>query len=214
MIDRHSGSAPPSRTERRRLHPEARRAEIVEAARAVFFRLGYAATSFRAVASAANVSESLLYRYFSSKDELFEVAIRQPLEALLREVQDASSAVARGTTGERPELLEQFHQRMLTAIARLTPYVGIALFAGDGDSGRFYLERMRPLLVSATNVLRESLGGSGAPTVEETVAITALFGMYFGVDIDAVLRGRQLDVAEMSGQLARLLAYGLAGRGA
>lgn len=49
---------------------EARRAQIIEAAREIFSRQGLAQTSMTDLVTAAGVSMGALYRYFASKDEL------------------------------------------------------------------------------------------------------------------------------------------------
>lgn len=61
-------------------HPKARlmarkRAQILEAAREAFLRLGYEGSSMEAIAAAANVSIMTLYRHAESKDDLFGAVI-------------------------------------------------------------------------------------------------------------------------------------------
>lgn len=50
------------------------------AAKEAFGRQGYAATSLRAVARAAEVDPALITHYFGSKDGLFEAALALPLD--------------------------------------------------------------------------------------------------------------------------------------
>ncbi|MFJ9390483.1 TetR/AcrR family transcriptional regulator [Nocardioides sp. NPDC101246] len=54
------------------------RAAVLEHARAVFSERGYHAARLAEVASRAEVSETLVYRYFGSKSGLFEEAIIAP----------------------------------------------------------------------------------------------------------------------------------------
>lgn len=51
---------------------EARKAEITMAARGEFAKKGFYGTSIRDIARAANVSEALIYRHFSSKEALYK----------------------------------------------------------------------------------------------------------------------------------------------
>jgi AcrR family transcriptional regulator len=69
-----------------RAHPrgEARQA-IADAARALFADRGYDGTSMRDVAQRAEVSEALLYRYFSAKTVLFEEAVISPYQGFVDE---------------------------------------------------------------------------------------------------------------------------------
>jgi len=55
-----------------RITREERKISIVESARPLFADKGFNGTSVRAIARAANVSEALLYKHFSSKDELYK----------------------------------------------------------------------------------------------------------------------------------------------
>jgi AcrR family transcriptional regulator len=52
-----------------------RKTAILEAARTLFARRGYAATSMRAIAEAADVSLGLAYNYFSGKEDLLRAII-------------------------------------------------------------------------------------------------------------------------------------------
>lgn len=70
---------------RRNREREERRAAIVEAARAVFLRKGFAAATMDEVAAEAEVSKGTVYLYFESKDALF-VAMSS---AVLEEVRAA-----------------------------------------------------------------------------------------------------------------------------
>ena len=63
-----TGSTSHTRRERR---VAARRAQILEAAEAVFAAKGYHGATTREIAQAADVSEGTLYNYFANKRDLF-----------------------------------------------------------------------------------------------------------------------------------------------
>ena len=71
--------APGSR--RKRLSADARREIIVDAAREVFVAKGFAGARLRDIARRAGITEAYLYRYFTSKTELYHAAIHEPVEA-------------------------------------------------------------------------------------------------------------------------------------
>jgi AcrR family transcriptional regulator len=76
------------------------RAKILQAAWAVFARSGLAAT-MADVASAAGVSQGLAYRYFASKEELFQSLVGEAMQS-----GDAPTIIENpGTPGERLQLL-------------------------------------------------------------------------------------------------------------
>lgn len=56
---------------KKKMSGEQRKAEITMAARGEFAKKGFYGTSIRDIAKAANVSEALIYRHFSSKDALY-----------------------------------------------------------------------------------------------------------------------------------------------
>lgn len=55
--------------------PEERRQEILDTAMKVFYKKGYEKTSISDIAKEMNVAQGLCYRYFSSKEELFDAAL-------------------------------------------------------------------------------------------------------------------------------------------
>src|ERR671932_109181 len=61
----------------RRLPAAARREAILDAAKPVFGASGYHAATTREIASAAGVSEALLYQHFPGKRQLFEAVINR-----------------------------------------------------------------------------------------------------------------------------------------
>jgi AcrR family transcriptional regulator len=68
----------------RRPGPTTTDAAILASARALFGRLGYRATTIRAVAEAAGVNQALVRHFFGSKRQLFVAALQFPAEPLER----------------------------------------------------------------------------------------------------------------------------------
>jgi AcrR family transcriptional regulator len=56
------------------------RALLLEAATELFAERGYAGTTTKEIAARAGVSETLLFRHFSSKQTLFDVAVVEPFD--------------------------------------------------------------------------------------------------------------------------------------
>ncbi|HJU89848.1 MAG TPA: TetR/AcrR family transcriptional regulator [Gemmatimonadaceae bacterium] len=95
----------------RRLRAETRRAHILEHARKLFSRHGYSGTSIGMIASAAGISQGLLYNYFSGKDAL--------LSAMIDEVVvDAESIFAVDAAGSPGERLERLVRAAFDLVAR------------------------------------------------------------------------------------------------
>lgn len=68
---------------RRRLTPDARRAELLRAGERVFTEAAYEDVSIEQIADAAGVSKNLLYHYFGGKRDLYLETIRAATNAML-----------------------------------------------------------------------------------------------------------------------------------
>lgn len=99
---------------RRRLRPEARRAELMEAALAVFAELGFERATLHDVAERAGVTKGALYHYFESKDQLFIELVRARLGTLVL-ASDARIAAA-DSSATREELLREVLQETWTTL--------------------------------------------------------------------------------------------------
>lgn len=85
---------------RKRRSPEEIMQRLLRAASSEFRRAGYAGATTAAIAREAEVTEAQLFRYFSSKAELFRVAVFEPLN---RSFADFNAAqLARGALDTRP----------------------------------------------------------------------------------------------------------------
>src|SRR5882757_2055723 len=93
---------------RRRLRAPERRDQIVSAARAVFSELGVSGTRVRDVAERAGITEPLVYRYFRSKDEIYQLAILEPLDRFIESLTAQTHELAQRSDMSRSQVLEHF----------------------------------------------------------------------------------------------------------
>lgn len=77
-------------TPRRRLSPEVRRRQVLDAAVAVFSESGFHGASMDAVALRAGVSKPLVYAHGGTKEELFVACLRREADRLVRSVTGAT----------------------------------------------------------------------------------------------------------------------------
>lgn len=140
--------------ERRRTNAErthATRAALVAAARDLFVRAGYAATSTPQIAAAAHVTRGALYHHYADKQDLFRAVAEAEAEAVAREIEERTAADPGTAAAERPDTPD-------------TPYGPDAPDAPDAramlvEGARAYLDAMgepgrtRFLLVDAPAVL-------------------------------------------------------------
>ena len=71
-----------TRKTRKDVLSEWRRAEIIEAARRIFARLGYSESNVEQIASEAGIGKGTVYLYFKSKEEVFAAVLATDLETL------------------------------------------------------------------------------------------------------------------------------------
>jgi AcrR family transcriptional regulator len=196
----------------RRLKAAVRREGMIDVAQKVFLRQGYNGARTRDIAEAAGVSEAIIYRHFSSKEELFEAAVLQPLEEHLAVFEAWTNDFALVDNSERLKRSLKIHEHAFATMADIVPLLGVAIFA-DGDSGRvFYRRRIAPLLDRGSTVMRHSLESWPGVDFDPAFLFRAVFGTYLAVTLDANMRGVEVDAAEMARSLTRLISAAVPGR--
>jgi AcrR family transcriptional regulator len=160
-------------TERTEARKAAVRQRIVDAARGLIARGGYAEAQVAAVAERAGVATGTVYRHFPSKADLFAEVFR---EASQREV-DAMAAAADTASGSAPERIaagvESFARRALRgrrmAYALLAEPVDPAVEAERLAFRRAY----RDVLAA---VIAEGIAAGELPSQDAGVSASALVG--------------------------------------
>lgn len=140
---------------------EVRKKEILDASISVFQEKGYDKTSISDIAAALGISQGLCYRYFKSKEEIFESAV----DAYAQHIADKLIGILEDPSKELPEKIscmpdfaniekedrtyydifhgqgtDSFHDRLSLAICRkVCPHVQ-ALFSKECEAGRIRLE--------------------------------------------------------------------------
>jgi AcrR family transcriptional regulator len=95
-------------------HLDARRAQIIDAARARFASHGFARTSMPDLVEASGLSIGAIYRYFASKDEIVTAICEQASQALPAEL--TASAVQEFLEHIRAMAREEGHARLVAQI--------------------------------------------------------------------------------------------------
>jgi len=161
----------------RRLEPEARREQIIEAAIGCFAEVGFGATT-RDLAGRAGVTQALLYRYFASKSELAEAVFERVFLGRLSpvwiiELQDRRTPLA--------IRLCRFYRQYTAAIFT---YEWLRIFMWAGLAGealnRRYLGHVEQRLLAPMRAEIAAEPGLAAPDME---AMWALHGgiVYIGI---------------------------------
>lgn len=166
--------------------PEVRRQELLDAAMELFSQRGYEETSMADIAKKAQVVQGLCYRYFDSKQKLFQEAMEQyvrtccaaylplihdrtrpileRLDAMAQACLDTDQDSQYSAFYHRPEN-QELHEELSLRICRyLEPHVAEELQAAC-DSGELHLPYPQ---VTASYLLHSQIGlmGEGDPSLE------------------------------------------------
>jgi AcrR family transcriptional regulator len=159
----------------RRRRKEARPAELLDAALALFVEKGFAATRSEEVARAAGVSKGTLYLYFPSKEELLKAVIQHYIANEIA----AGAEEAATLEGPTPEALSQL---LLTWWGRMyeSPASGVFKLVltevrNFPEIAQFYVERViEPGEALVANLLRRGIERGEFAPVDVDVAVHTL----------------------------------------
>jgi AcrR family transcriptional regulator len=115
---------------RRRLSKEARRAQLIAAAEAVFSEVGYSGATMELVAAHDGVTRSLLYEHFASIDEIYLECHRTAREEMQQRVFEAAALAA-------PDLQDQLRAGLLAYFSYFSerPHCFELLYGPGGAGG-------------------------------------------------------------------------------
>lgn len=155
--------------------PDARPAEILDAALKLFAEKGFAATTMAELAAMAGVTAGTIYRYFPSKDALIDAVVDRHLDftwARGREI-----AEAYGTRTAR-EIVELLMRRWAAALTQ--PEAAALLLVMVREAGQFppsakkYVEQLQTGCLAIERALRHGIVRGEFPLLDVTVTARAL----------------------------------------
>jgi AcrR family transcriptional regulator len=118
------------------------RAEILDAARALFAERGFAGTSIRGIAADAGVDPALVHHYFGTKDDLFVASLQLPVDPRER----LAPALVGGADGAAERILRVFLEIWDEPENRLG-LLGLARSVLDGTGERLLREGFLPVVL-------------------------------------------------------------------
>jgi len=184
-----------------KVKPDDTRARIVEAAEALFLRLGYAKTAVADIAAELKMSPANVYRFFPSKNAIVEAICQR----CLAEVEEQAWAIARAKcpAADRLERLVvdilKYHKENLLTETRVNDIVLVAI-ENSWAAIRAHKETMRTVVEV---ILRDGIATGELETIdprqvsEEFMRATVSFchpvlvaqGLQDGEDLEASARG-------------------------
>jgi AcrR family transcriptional regulator len=135
-------SFPPDNCPFRRRRKEARPAELLDAALALFVEKGFAATRSEEVARAAGVSKGTLYLYFPSKEELLKAVIQHYVANEIAAGAEEAAAIDGPTGAALEQLLVGWWARMYESPASGVFKLVVTEVRNFPEIAQFYVERV------------------------------------------------------------------------
>jgi AcrR family transcriptional regulator len=174
-----------ARTWRQRAVADARRALVLEAARATFGELGLDGASLREIARRAGYTPGALYRYFRSKEEVYAALLGESLDRLNACVGTAQAppgtparAVAHATLRAKATAFFEFYRERPRDLD-----LGFYLFHGTRPRGLTPVlnARLNARLAQALEPAGAALRAAGLDAAQAHVEATALFAHMVGL---------------------------------
>lgn len=201
-----------TKPKRQRLSAAERRELIVNAAQEIFVEEGFSGARTRVIAQRAGITEAILYQHVASKEELFEIAVLEPVRRqavgmadFLRETVRAAEAAGEG---DREVLLKEAHVIVLKGLRRMLPLLGVAILADRREATADYRHGLYTAMADVLGDVGRDLGP--VRSIGDDPLLLTLLAMSLGPVLDAIFREVELDVEAVASQTAALLVHGLA----
>lgn len=177
-----TGGTPDEGPQRRRLPPDERRANIFDAALAVFAEVGYDRATLSDLVDRIGVTKGCLYHHFESKEELLLALLRDRVAAVVR-ADEESLSNAKGSREQVLRSLVERHWAHLQEPGQIELTVlALTELPKIPDAGRDVFDdvvaRKRAMMRSA---LERDHPGAAAQPVETELAATIIPWMILGV---------------------------------
>ena len=196
-------------SKRQRLPAAARREVILDAARAVFLTHGHAGGRLRDIAERAGITEAYLYRYFESKEDLYQAAVYQPVEELIEEFAAKVEAIRRTEDLTALDLLRLINEVMLEWMVAAAPYLGVTLLSDLTREEAYYKTTIHPRVYEPVEELLDAIPGWPGAGIDLDLVSNAMWALNYGIAIDAMLREVEVDVPKVARRVTRLYTVGI-----
>jgi AcrR family transcriptional regulator len=192
---------------RGRLSAAERRKKIIAAAAEVFIEQGYSGARTKEIAERAGVTEAFLYRHLASKEEMYEVAILEPLRvglaALAYDIQ-----IYYDTLTDPIAFMDAVNERCLRFYAEMAAIQAVALYSELAKGRELYLTSLKPILDHIGELIAERMGWAERG-LEVDLVRRAILGSQWAIGLDLLLRHRKVDLHETAQRLTVLFTGGV-----
>jgi AcrR family transcriptional regulator len=167
---------PISSAENHRPAGEERRRQIIGEAIRCFAAKGFRGTTIRELAGRVGLTEAALYRYFPSKEALYQAIIDEKIAApdLIAALEGAARA------GDDRAVFEGFARSLLASVDADPSFLRILLYTGLEDhelSARFFERRIRRLREFIAGYIERRSNEGAFRALDPTLCARAFLGM-------------------------------------
>jgi TetR/AcrR family transcriptional regulator len=192
---------------RRRLSPHERRAKIVAAAKEEFLIQAFSGARTRDIAHRAEVTEAFMFRYFPSKEAMYEAAILAPVRDGLPRLSGAVEEIARTET-DQVRFIHKVILRGLEYFANYGREYSVALFADRVEGRKFFQKDVLPHFERMGQTIAVHSGWADRG-IDPWVVSRCTFGSLFMIGYNHALRADDLTLDELAEELTVLYAGGI-----
>lgn len=193
------------------------RERLVEAAGELFAQRGYRGTTTRDISDQAGITERTLFRHYSSKADLFRVAVISPVQTFIQSFRSSWSERAPGSRSAEVEIRD-FVGTLLDVVSGerqllLALVAGLAFESHDAELPDLG-ETMAPLLSALDEIFRTEATNRDWD-LDPVIGVRAIIGMVLalGIHADWLFGGQQHPAREdLVEQLTLLVTWGVRAR--
>ncbi len=157
---------------------EARRRQILEAAIACFAERGYSGTTTRELAQRVGITEAALYRYYPSKQSLYDAII----DANMTPIELAAHMAPFDVAGNEVAFFEELASEIFRRIDGDPHFLRILMYSaleGHAMAGPFFASRVRQVREYLTGYVTRRIESGVFRPIDPVLAARAFLGMVF-----------------------------------
>ncbi len=189
---------------RQRLPAEERKEQILQAARKVFISKGLTGARTKDLAKEAGVNEATLFLYFSSKEEIFDAAITDPLKNLIKlQIKEGMDFRNAKTKKRKQEVATLAHTEIFNSMEELTPLLVAGLFSNMSMGRELYKKLIEPAIDEL--VKSAKIGFGFEDDMQARMVVITSLGAGFIFQIHNQYSGVKIDTAVAAEFFANLI---------
>jgi len=168
---------------------------------------GFSGARTKEIAERAGVTEAFLYRHFESKEDMYAVAILDPVrEGIGALATDVELIYERYQ--DPLEFLEALNRRCISFYMEYAPLQTVALYSELANGREFFAESLRPALDRIGEMISDRVGWA-ARGLDSTIVRRAILGSHWAIGLDYIYRDSEVNVESVAHRLTQLFTAGI-----